>query len=94
MSTMESILAQPLVEALGWSLVHFIWQGAAVAGLLAVAMLLLRRAASSLRYLASLAALLIMAACPIVLGFHVVNVAAFLSSWKLARKFTELAPRR
>src|ERR1700687_5209759 len=33
-------------------------------------------------------------ACPIVLGFHVVNAAAFLSSWKLPRKFAGLLPNR
>ena len=54
------------VEAVGWSLVHFIWQGAAVALILAVVLELLRRRGASLRYLVSVAALGIMAVLPVV----------------------------
>ncbi|MEZ5303593.1 MAG: hypothetical protein R3F11_23565 [Verrucomicrobiales bacterium] len=38
------------VEALGWALLHFLWQGAAIAALLAAALRLLRRRSPQLRY--------------------------------------------
>src|SRR5258708_1382775 len=44
MSSMEMLLRQPLIQALGWALVHFLWQGALVAMLLGGVDQLLRRA--------------------------------------------------
>jgi HEAT repeat protein/beta-lactamase regulating signal transducer with metallopeptidase domain len=60
MRTLESVLAQPALQALGWSLIHFVWQGAAVAILLAGARLVLRNRSANARYLASCAALALM----------------------------------
>ena len=52
-------------EALGWTLVHFLWQGAAVAVLLALANLGLRRATANARYLAACAAMVAMLAAAV-----------------------------
>jgi beta-lactamase regulating signal transducer with metallopeptidase domain len=52
------------VRALGWALVHFLWQGALVAALLELALFGLRGASSELRYLVRCGALLLMAAAP------------------------------
>ena len=60
MSVLEAILAHPAVQALGWSLIHFVWQGAAVALLLAGANLLLRGRSANARYFAACAALAMM----------------------------------
>ncbi len=60
MSTLEALLAHPAVQALGWSLIHFVWQGAAVAVLLAGANLLLRGRSANARYFAACAALAMM----------------------------------
>jgi beta-lactamase regulating signal transducer with metallopeptidase domain len=49
-----------LTDALGWALLHFLWQGAAVAGLLAGALAMLRHAGARARYSASCAAMLLM----------------------------------
>ena len=61
-----NILSEPVWQPLTWTLIHFLWQGLAVA--LAAKMLLsvlpIRRAEH--RYLIHLAALIVMAACPIV----------------------------
>lgn len=54
------------VEAVGWLLVHFIWQGTAVALILGVVLELLRRRSASLRYVVSVAGLAIMAVLPAV----------------------------
>jgi beta-lactamase regulating signal transducer with metallopeptidase domain len=57
-------LAHPLARDLGWTLVHFLWQGALIALLLAFALLLLRRASARIRYAASLAALMLCVLAP------------------------------
>jgi beta-lactamase regulating signal transducer with metallopeptidase domain len=53
-----------MIRALGIALVHFVWQGAVVAGLLASLDLALRRASAQARYLLACAALLLMLALP------------------------------
>ena len=47
MNSFEVLLTKPLLQALGWALVHFIWQGALVALLYAGVVTLLRRRAAS-----------------------------------------------
>jgi len=37
MNTMMDLLAQPLAQQLGWCLAHFLWQGALLAGVYALA---------------------------------------------------------
>ena len=66
MTTLEALLAQPLGQALGWSLLHFLWQGALIAVTLAVMLALARNRSASLRYAMSCGALLLMTAAPIV----------------------------
>src|SRR5579875_1983494 len=53
-----------MIQALGWTLVHFLWEGAAIALLLFVALPWARRA--SARYAIALAALVLMSAAPVV----------------------------
>ena len=57
MTTLEHFVSPALVRALGWTLLHSLWQGALVAGALAGALLLLRRQRAEVRYVASVAAL-------------------------------------
>ena len=54
-----------LITALGWTLLHFVWQGAVVAALVAVAWPLLRAAPPNARYLAGCLALLLLAVAPL-----------------------------
>jgi beta-lactamase regulating signal transducer with metallopeptidase domain len=63
---MNSIETTPTVEALGWTLVHFLWQGALIALALALAHVALKRRTANLRYLASCAAMLLMLALPVI----------------------------
>src|SRR5579859_3780035 len=58
----EAMFRQPLVQALGWSLVHFLWQGVLIAMLLGGVNLLMRRAGAGVRYAAAYAAMLAMLA--------------------------------
>ena len=64
MMGLEEIMGSPIVYRVGWTLVHSLWQGAAVAALLAGAMLLLRRRSAGVRYAVSCAALVLMLALP------------------------------
>ena len=55
-------------RALAWALLHFLWQGSALAALAATAMALVRRA--SLRYLLGMAVLVLMLGAPIATFFY------------------------
>lgn len=73
MKTIEILLSEPLFQALGWSLLHFIWQGALVALLLVAANFVLRKSTANKRYVVSCAALLLMAALPVATFFLIAN---------------------
>lgn len=60
-----SIFEHPDVWTLGWTLLHFVWQGALVALTLAVANACLHRRSARSRYAAASAALLAMLALPV-----------------------------
>ena len=57
---------QPLIHALGWSLLHFLWEGAIAALLLTSALRVLRNRSSQLRYMAACSALVLMIASPLI----------------------------
>jgi HEAT repeat protein/beta-lactamase regulating signal transducer with metallopeptidase domain len=54
------------VQLLGWTLLHFLWQGALIATVLAILLQLTRRLAPAVRYRLGLGALAFMALCPLV----------------------------
>lgn len=60
-----------LVEALGWSLLHLLWQGIVIAFLLGGVLQLLRKRSPQARYLASgISFLLVLVALGVTLGLH------------------------
>jgi beta-lactamase regulating signal transducer with metallopeptidase domain len=63
--TLEILSNHPLADALGASLLHFMWQGVAVAVVLVVALRLLRGRGAPVRYLASCVALAAMLVLPV-----------------------------
>lgn len=63
---LESLLSQATVERLGWMLVHFLWQAAVVATLLAVFMRLLQESSANVRYLTACSAMALIVALPVV----------------------------
>jgi beta-lactamase regulating signal transducer with metallopeptidase domain len=65
MRTLE-LHQNPVMQTLGWTLLHFLWQGAVVALLLALTLSLLRHRTPQARYLASSLALFLMCLCPVV----------------------------
>ncbi|WP_216688244.1 hypothetical protein [Hymenobacter siberiensis] len=71
MTTFEQFVSPALTRALGWTLLHSLWQGALVAAVLAGALLLLRRQRAEVRYAASAGALgLVVALAGITFGLY------------------------
>ena len=62
---LQSIVESPAVHRLGWALIHFLWQGVAIAIIYVGFDRLLRHLSSHSRYLLGLLSLVTMAACPI-----------------------------
>ncbi len=65
MSFFSEFWHQPWIETLGWTLLHFLWQGVLIAFGLAIALWILRRASANARYLAGLIALFFAAILPL-----------------------------
>src|SRR5436190_1453902 len=63
MSPLTGVMDARMIESLGWSLVHFVWQGALLAVLLAGVLRLLRRSTPQARYIAATCVLGLMAVC-------------------------------
>lgn len=63
-----------VIQLLGWCLVHFVWQAALVGVLYAVARAILPR--GNPRYLAAMAAMILLAVLPILTGWHEFRVLA------------------
>ncbi|HYW08945.1 MAG TPA: M56 family metallopeptidase [Longimicrobium sp.] len=56
----------PLFQAIGWALVHFLWQGVVLAVLLRALLGALRGASASTRYVVACVGLVLMAAAPVI----------------------------
>jgi len=67
----HDVFSSGLAQKVGWALVHFLWQGAAVALMLALMLQLLRRRSPQARWIAACAALGLMAALPVITAFLV-----------------------
>jgi beta-lactamase regulating signal transducer with metallopeptidase domain len=63
--TIAGFMEASLLEALGWALLHFVWQGALVAALYACADALAAHASSDVRYALALSALALMLLLPV-----------------------------
>ncbi|HEY6943978.1 MAG TPA: M56 family metallopeptidase [Candidatus Acidoferrum sp.] len=64
MTTLARGISPELLQALGWTLLHFVWQGAALAALFAMANTLCRRATT--RYALAVITLVLMMAAPVI----------------------------
>jgi ankyrin repeat protein/beta-lactamase regulating signal transducer with metallopeptidase domain len=65
MNVLGTLFRLPVIIPLGWALLHFLWQGALIALLLAAVNLLLQRADARLRYAADCIALVLMLAAAV-----------------------------
>ena len=64
MNTLTELFSSSAAQRVGWALVHFLWQGTAVALVLAVMLALLRRRSAQARWAVSCATLALMAVLP------------------------------
>ncbi len=86
-----SLLAHPLVPALGWTLLHFLWQGVLTGLATALLLRILRAAPAQSRHLAACLGLLACLACPAI---------TLARSWPAASgsviqaQSTEITPRK
>ena len=49
MSAIENLLREPAAQAIGWALLHFVWQGALIGVLTAAALVVLRSVVQTVR---------------------------------------------
>jgi beta-lactamase regulating signal transducer with metallopeptidase domain/peptidoglycan/xylan/chitin deacetylase (PgdA/CDA1 family) len=66
----NALLTHPVFQLLGWTLLHFVWQGALVALAYASLSLSLRRSTANVRYLVACASMLLMLALPVATFFQ------------------------
>jgi len=83
MNAIETLLDQPIFQALGWTLIHFIWQGALIALLYLSLSVLLRRFAANVRYTAACGAMLLMLLAPAVTMLSIDSVPDYVQATTL-----------
>lgn len=66
MNLIKTAFDSPIVFRLGWTLLHFVWEGALIALMLAALLAVLRRRGAPSRYIACITALLLLAIAPMV----------------------------
>jgi len=66
MNLLDQFSSLSTAQALGWTLVHFIWQGGLIAAVLAAALALLRQRSANARYLTCCVGMAAMLAAPVV----------------------------
>jgi beta-lactamase regulating signal transducer with metallopeptidase domain len=76
MSAIVTLLSGPVAHAIGWALVHLLWQGILVAAILAAALALMQRQSANARYLAACGALVLLLAFGAATAYHVYEPAA------------------
>ena len=64
------MLSVPTIHAIGWTLLHFCWQGALVAVLMFCVLSLLHERSSHVRYIVACSALVLMAVLPLITYIH------------------------
>ncbi len=66
MSAIDQLLREPAAQAIGWALLHFIWQGTLVAALTAMVLTFFRNGAADIRYVVATIGLSVMLTLPAV----------------------------
>jgi bla regulator protein BlaR1 len=75
MNTLQYIFSAELIEALGWTIVHSLWQGALVAVGLFILLLLMRKNSAQVKYILSFVALIVVLVWSSVTFVHSFNYA-------------------
>lgn len=86
-------MSEAMTQAVGWALVHFLWQGALVAAGLAAGLALMKNRSASARYALGVVTLAVLVALPVVTAFRSYEpVAQSAPSPALPRSAGEGAP--
>lgn len=75
MRALETLFSQPFFQTMGWTLLHFIWQGALAAALFAGLNVLLRPFSSNTRYATACATMLLMLVLPLA-TFYIISTSS------------------
>ena len=67
---MSALFSGPLAQAIGWALLHLLWQGVVVAAILAAVLALLHRQSANARYLASCGALIVIVGLSVATAYR------------------------
>jgi len=73
---MVMVEAAPAAGALGWTLLHFLWQGAVIAAILAAVLSLQAKNTAHARYLTCCAGMALMMAAPLVTFLLIIGAPA------------------
>ena len=65
MSALQLVLARPWVDALGWTLVHSVWEGIAIAIVLAMVLRMTRGRSASARHVVAMGMMFLVVACSV-----------------------------
>ena len=82
----------PWIDIAGWTLLHFVWQGAAIAFVAALGFRFLRGSASRIRYALASAAMVTMLIAPLATAAGLSGSASVVADASLARPTRSLAP--
>lgn len=85
MSQILSLTGAPLVHAIGWALIHFLWQGLLIGVLVWIALAMMRRSSADARYAVCLAGMLVMLIAPIITTLLIMKGATFTLSHSAPR---------
>lgn len=75
-AAISTLFGGPVAHAIGWALVHLLWQGVLVAAILAAALALMQRQSANARYLAACGALALLVVLGAATAYHVYEPAA------------------
>ena len=81
---MSALFSGPIAHAIGWALVHLLWQGVLVAGILAAALALMQKQSANARYLAACGALVLLVALGVATAIHVYEPPASAADMRVA----------
>ena len=90
MNAIETLLDKPIFQALGWTLIHFIWQGALIGVLYASVSVLLRRFSANVRYATACSAMLLMLIGPATTMFVISGTAVDSETAALTTPLSDL----
>jgi beta-lactamase regulating signal transducer with metallopeptidase domain len=96
MNGLMELFSGELPRAIGWSLIHLLWQGVVIAGVVAVALRLTQRRSAAVRYAIAVTGLLLMVVTAVATGSYLYRhgspADAASSGWQASGEFEIAVP--